>query len=263
MLDASLVDGGLALSFAELTHIGGRQSNQDALASAHQDDLACFVVSDGVGGYSGGEIASAIVVDAVIGRFLIESAFSPRALHSYIDYAAAQIARRKLEECQLQGMSATVAAVLIDQKNRSALWAHMGDTRIYLFRRNKVHKVTKDHSLVQQLVDAGYCSADQLRDHPQRSMLCAAIGSDGENIAEVTQVPMAIEAQDTFLICTDGFWEWITEQDMEDAAATAQSAEEWLMAMRVIVEKNGSLPHVSHDNYTAFAISFKDTRQSL
>jgi serine/threonine protein phosphatase PrpC len=263
MADDSSVDGSLVLSVAQFTHAGGRRANQDALASAQQDDLACFVMSDGAGGHHGGEIASAIVVDAVIGRFLQDAAFGPRALRSYIDCASARVARRKSEDQRLQAMSATVAAVLIDRKNRSALWAHLGDTRVYLFRRNKLYQLTRDHSVVQELIDAGYCRADQLRTHPQRNALRAAVGAEGGSMPEVTQAATAIEAGDSFLICTDGFWEWITEQEMEHAAASAHSAQQWLMTMRVIVEKNGRLGNASHDNYTAFAIYFDDAEHGV
>lgn len=249
-----LVDNELTLAFAQVTDVGGRESNQDALASAELDDLACFVVSDGVGGEVGGEVASRIIVDAVTASFQHEASFGPRALRSYIDSAASEVARRKSREPRLKDMSATVAAVLIDRRNRSALWAHLGDTRVYLFRRNKLYSVTKDHSLVQQLVDEGYCSADQLRTHPQRSALCAAIGGDSDDIPEVMVVATAVEAGDAFLVCTDGFWEWIVEGEMEKAAAAAQSAQEWLAAMRALVEKNGGLSTGSRDNYTAFAI---------
>lgn len=256
----SLANIDLILDVAQLTHTGGRQSNQDALASAEQDDLACFVVSDGVGGQSGGEVASSLVVQAVTDTFLREAAFGPRALQSYIDYASARVAQRKAEDEQLQHMGATVAAVLIDRKNRSALWAHMGDTRVYLFRGNKLLRMTKDHSLVQQLVDAGYCSADQLRLHPQRNMLSAAIGGEGGSSPEVTQLPIALQAGDAFLICTDGFWEGITEAEMEHAAASACSAHEWLTMMCGMVERDDDLSLPSRDNYTAFAIYVDETR---
>jgi serine/threonine protein phosphatase PrpC len=257
----SLINPVLVLDVAQLTDPGGRQSNQDALASAEQDDLACFVVSDGVGGQNGGEVASILVVQAVTDTFLREAAFGPRALQSYIDYASAQVAQRKFEQEQLRHMGATVAAVLIDKKNCSALWAHMGDTRVYLFRGNKLHNVTKDHSLVQQLVDAGYCSADQLRSHPQRNMLSAAIGGESGSVPDVTQFPVALHAGDAFLICTDGFWEWITEAEMEHAAASARSAQEWLATMRVMVERHDSTSLPPRDNYTAFAIYVDETRQ--
>ncbi|MFC5473303.1 PP2C family protein-serine/threonine phosphatase [Paraherbaspirillum soli] len=254
MADTPSSGNALVLTSSQLTNVGGRQSNQDALASARQDDLACFVVSDGVGGQEGGEIASNIVVKAVLDRFQQEATFSPRALQAYIDFAVIKLVRRQSEEPRLKDMSATVAALLIDRKNRSVLWAHMGDTRVYHFRGGKVHRVTKDHSLVQQCVDAGHCQPEQLRTHPQRSILCAAVGVAGDGIAEVTQLPEPVQAGDSFLICTDGFWEWIDESEMESAAAAADSAKAWLTGMHAIVEKNGGASKTPRDDCTAFTI---------
>jgi serine/threonine protein phosphatase PrpC len=260
--DKALNSNSLVLSYAEVTDTGGRQANQDALAAAEQDDLACFVVSDGVGGQAGGEIASNIIVEAVIGSFLREASFAPRALRSYIECAAAEVRSRKSEEQRLREMSATVAALLVDRKNRTALWTHLGDTRVYLFRRNRIHTMTRDHSLVQQLVDEGYCSPDELRTHPQRSALCAAIAGESEDIPEVTEAAITIEAGDAFLVCTDGFWEWVTEREMEQAAASTHSAQGWLEAMRALVEKNGALATKPRDNYTAFAICLDESTES-
>lgn len=244
----------ISLSFAQITNSGGRQTNQDALGHARQDDLACFVVSDGVGGHVGGEIASNIVVEEVLDSFLRESSFGSRALRSYVNAAIEHIALRKLENPKLQAMSATVAAVLIDQKNHCALWAHMGDTRIYLFRHRKVHRVTKDHSVVQQFIDAGYNKPEQLRTHPQRSTLYAAIGAEGDTLPDVTADIVHVNNGDAFLICTDGLWEWISEEEMEHSLAFATSAEDWLHGMSTIAEKNGSSSLKARDNYTAFTI---------
>ena len=263
MFDAAPEADPMDLRFAQITTVGDRRSNQDALGNVQQDGLACFVVSDGVGGQEGGEIASGIVVRSILERFLHESSFSPRALRSYVEYAIAQVAERKTEESHLQNMSTTVAALLIDQKNRCALWAHMGDTRVYLFRENKIQRVTKDHSVVQQFVDAGYCSADDLRTHPQRSTLYAAIGQEGDTDPEVVQEMIDVQDGDAFLICSDGLWEGLTDNDMEQALGTSHSAEKWLTDMCNIADvmdrrSAGTITNTAlraRDNCTAFAIT--------
>jgi serine/threonine protein phosphatase PrpC len=244
----------VALNVAQVTHAGGRETNEDALGSAARGGLACFAVSDGVGGQHGGEVAARIVVDTVTGEFTLNPACDPCSLRSYIEAANTRVAARKAEERGLAEMAATAAVLLIDQMNRLALWAHMGDTRIYLFRDGRLHSVTKDHSLVQQMVDAGYCKAAQLRTHPMRNALCQAIDGDGDRSADVMAAPLPIQAGDRFLLCTDGFWEWITEEDMEEAAAAADSAAQWLAKLQALVETNGSRAPAPADNYTAFAI---------
>lgn len=254
MPDGHLAGIGLTLRFAKISSVGGRASNQDAYDHASQDALTCFVVSDGVGGHEGGEIASRIVVDAVIERFLQDASFGTRALRSYVDYAVAQVALRQAADVQLKQMSATVAAILIDRHNRCAVWAHMGDTRLYFFRENKIHSITKDHSLVQQFVDAGYCPPDQLRTYPQRSALLAAVGAEGELHTDVTPEPVQLEDGDALLICTDGLWEWVADTEMERTLAAATTVEQWLECMSATATTISGLSAKARDNYTAFAI---------
>jgi PPM family protein phosphatase len=244
----------LALHFAQITDVGERETNQDALGSAQQDSLACFVISDGAGGHNGGETAANIVVKAILDGFLRELSFSAHAMRSYVDRAIAGVAQVQKEEPLLREMSATVAAVIIDQKNRVALWAHLGDTRIYLFRRRKLHAMTADHSLVQQFIDAGYCTPDQSRTHAGRNILFAAIGAQGDTVPAVTEAAVDIESGDAFFICTDGFWEWVTEQEMERALAQASSVDGWLAAMKDIADQNSGATLKPRDNYTAFTI---------
>ncbi|MDP5008092.1 MAG: protein phosphatase 2C domain-containing protein [Glaciimonas sp.] len=244
----------LTVEYAQLTQIGGRASNQDALAIARQGDLTCMVIADGIGSKHGGEVAANIVVQTVIARFQQELVFGAMALQSYIAAAATNLMQCQHAEPALKEMSATVAAILIDKKNRNMVFAHMGDTRIYGFRGKQLISMTKDHSLVQQFVDAGHCHIDQLRHHPKRSMLFAALGIESDIALEVTPVPINIAAGDALLMCTDGFWEWITEYDMMQTIASANSAQAWLNAMMQIVQNNGAAAPHSRDNCTAFTI---------
>ena len=266
MLDTAPESDPMVLRFAQITTVGDRRSNQDALGKVEQDGLACFVLADGVGGQDGGEIAAGIAVRSILERFVQESSFSPRALRSYVDYAIAQVTQRRSQELHLQNMSTTVAVLLIDRSNQCALWAHLGDTRIYLFRGNKIQSVTKDHSLVQQFVDAGYCTPDEVRTHPQRNALYAAIGQEGGTEPEVTQEMVGIQDGDAFLICSDGLWESVTDTQMEQALAASDSAEQWLsdMCRTADVMAPTAARMAAHpaskarDNCTAFAITLRE-----
>lgn len=244
----------LVLTMAQACELGDRASNQDFFGSALQDELACFVVSDGVGGQQGGEIASQIVVEAILSRFKQESVFGERALRSYFDFAVSQVAARKTQEPRLKDMSATVATVLIDCQSRQAQFAHLGDTRIYLFRHKKRFMTTKDHSLVQQFIDAGYCAPDQLRVHALRSTLFAAVGIESETPIEAIDAPVTLEAGDALLICTDGFWEWIEEAAMEAALLQATDVDDWLDRMTTAAAAGNHTANKQRDNSTALAI---------
>jgi serine/threonine protein phosphatase PrpC len=148
-------------------------------------------------------------------------------------------------------MHATAAVLLIDAQTGQAVWAHVGDTRIYLFRQRKIALQTRDHSLVQQLVDAGYGSEEIIRTHPQRNMLTSAIGSGDELTISVSGTPVQVEEGDLFLICTDGWWEYVEERVMEEMLEDASSAEEWLQIMQRRVETSAK---ENADNYTAVAV---------
>ena len=244
----------VSLSWAGASDIGMRATNQDTIGTIAQDGMSCFVVSDGAGGHAGGEVASKLVVDAIVGKFANESAFGARALLSYVGHAIASVARGKQESPQQADMSATVAALLVDAGNGLAVWAHLGDTRIYLFRGGRLLSVSKDHSLTQQLIDAGYARADQLREHPQRNILFAAIGAEGETPVASSGEALALQPGDAFLLCTDGLWEWVREAEMEQALATAGGSQAWLAALCELARANVAAAGRQHDNFSAYAV---------
>ncbi len=231
-----------------------RETNEDALAVAQQDDMVCFVMADGAGGHEAGEVAAGIVVDAVLQRFLKESCFGLRALRSYVEAAAYGVAQGKKAAPRRDDMSTTLATLLIDQSNHQALWAHLGDTRIYLFRGGKLLQVTKDHSVAQQFIDAGFARVEQLRGHPRRNTLYGAIGAEPGMPAEATEQAVPLRGGDVFLICTDGFWEWVHEDDMERTLAEAVSSNEWLSAMNKLADAKVAAAEKTRDNYSVFAI---------
>lgn len=244
----------ILLDCASVSGIGARASNQDRIGQAEHDDMRCFIVADGAGGHEGGEVAARVVVDALLAKFGTESSFGPRALLCYVDYAAAQLALARQDMPALAEMSTTVAALLVNQVNARAVWAHLGDTRLYMFRGARLCAVTRDHSLAQQLIDAGYLTADKLRAHPQRNILLAAVGTGEAGATSVTEAPVDLVDGDAFLLCTDGLWEWVHEAQMEGALAAAPDSERWLAALCAIADEAAGRSDKPRDNYTAYAI---------
>ena len=246
------------LSWTRINKIGMRATNQDAGGQAQHGDIACFVIADGAGGHEGGEIAAKLVVDATLGSFAAAPAFGARALISYVQAAVDSVAENKKRHQSRADMSSTVAALLIDGASGQALWAHLGDTRVYLFRANKVLAVSKDHSLTQQLIDAGYARADQLRVHPQRNILFAAVGSEGETPIALGEGPLTLRDGDALLICTDGLWEWVREADMENTLALAADDVEWMEALCAIADTVSARFEKERDNFSAYAIRVQE-----
>lgn len=243
----------VALTWASISALGMRESNQDAIGDARKGGVACFVVADGAGGHAAGEIASRIAVESVIGNFVAEPVFGAAALQSGVDHANASVARDKQQSPERHDMSTTLAVLLLDEQAARAVWAHLGDTRIYLFRDGRLLCVSKDHSLTQQLIEAGYASTSQLRTHPQRNILYAALGAGGDT-PPVVSAEIDVRGGDAFLVCTDGLWEWVVEDDMERSLRAANGPEEWLAALCTTAQTHAGATRKVRDNYSAYAV---------
>jgi len=255
---SDLLSAVLTLEVASISKPGGRQANEDAYRFSMEGPLACFAISDGVGGEVGGELAARAVVDTILAGFAADHTVSEHALAAHLDAAKKEVTRQQSIDPVLRNMSATVAAVMIDCGQAQAYWGHLGDSRIYQFRRARTHRMTRDHSAVQQLVDAGFCSAEKLRSHPLRSSLLGAVGIAAEEGVDFSRRTENLEQGDALLLCTDGFWEWITEADMESSLAQASTASQWLSAMETIAQHNSLSSRHPRDNYTAIALRVTD-----
>lgn len=242
------------LTWTRINDIGQRNSNQDTIGEAFSKELACFVLADGAGGHEGGEVASRVVVDAILNCFRNEPGFGPDVMLRYAACASDDVAKRKASEPRYADMSTTVAALLVDRARGQALWAHLGDSRVYLFRGARLLSMSKDHSLTQQLIDAGYARPEHLRVHPQRNILFAAIGAEGDTEIELSAGATRLLPGDALLVCSDGLWEWVLEEDMERLLAVARSSDQWLTAMCRVAEQNFLNNGKQRDNFSAYAI---------
>ena len=129
---------------------------------------------------------------------------------------------------------------------------HVGDSRVYLIRNRCIKQLTKDHSYVQMLVDMGQLTNEQAEHHPRKNETTNALGI--ANMKPATVLPDAIlpEAGDCFLLCSDGFWENIEEEQMEACLQKSANPHEWLERMEKIVVKNGRGTNM--DNYSAIVV---------
>lgn len=256
MAEVMPFDALLELQTASFSDVGGRLTNQDALLNTQREQLYCCAVADGAGGHAGGELASRLVIDSLADAFQGSSGFGPAQITEWFSHASHRVAQEQITAVNNKSMSATAALLLLDmrQGRGQALWGHLGDTRIYFFRNGKIESFTKDHSVVQQFIDAGYCTAEEGKVHPQRHVLYGALGAEGEAQPVVTEQAVALQAGDAFLICSDGLWEWLEHQEMELALRSAGDVEGWLCQMQEISNSRAKVSASVRDNTTAIAL---------
>ena len=226
---------------ASYSDIGGRARNEDHYKQTLGGAKGiCMVLADGLGGHGNGEMASEMACKTICGNWRGE--ISKEALVSLVQEAQKQVLGLHNRFCS---MKTTVVALVTDQSQ--AVWAHVGDSRLYHFHNRKLVFQTKDHSASQIAVLLGDITPDQIRFHEDRSTVYRALGQDGEIKVEAKEEKLEA-GQHAFLLCSDGFWEYVLEAEMEEDLKTANSPEEWLDKMRERLQQR--VP-AENDNNTA------------
>ncbi|WP_109482223.1 protein phosphatase 2C domain-containing protein [Paraburkholderia sp. C35] len=250
----------MRLATASLSDRGGRPRNEDATGDWSSERLYYCVLADGAGGHGGGDTASAIVVNSVLAdlRYLTVAELPPtgQRLVRAIEHANANILEEQAHgDAALKDMRSTVVLLAIDCELRTAAWAHCGDSRLYCFRGGQVSVQTRDHSLVQEMVDAHLIKPGDARHHPRRNVLLAALGTPGELDIDSFDGTFALLDRDAFLLCSDGLWEYVDETYMSEALGGAATPDAWLGALAARVR---SMAPASHDNFSALAVWIAD-----
>lgn len=246
--------GQIQLDLAIMSRQGGRSYNEDACGHWNSDHQLCCVVADGAGGHGGGDIASKLAVRYIIERCMQQSVNGPASVYEAILSTNRMIQAQQQQGGKQEHMHSTVVSLFIDLDTQSALWGHVGDSRLYVFRRGQLRTQTRDHSVVQSLVDAGMLRHDQMRSHAQRSELLCALGSREEDLSiGVSPDPWLIAPGDVFLLCTDGLWEYVDEPTLQDTLAQARDPREWLGVLEGLVLRNAA-HKPSHDNFSALTV---------
>ncbi|MEO7056771.1 MAG: protein phosphatase 2C domain-containing protein [Caldimonas sp.] len=244
----------MQMELATLSRRGGRNYNEDACGHWHSDSQLCCVVADGAGGHGGGDKASKIAVQFILGGFAASPDGGGEAIQRLIVDTNRSIIQHRADDRALQNMHSTVVALFIDLERHVGSWGHCGDSRLYVFRGGRISTRTRDHSLVQSLVDGGMLAAADMRSHPQRSELLSALGVGEEDLqVSVPERSWQLEAGDVFLLCTDGVWEFVEDDQLELALASSASPLAWLHELERNV-LHGAAHKPRHDNFTALAV---------
>ncbi len=243
------------IDYAYFTDKGDREHNEDYIGFAETDDKKIFVLADGLGGHGKGEVASSLVVENVK-SMLNENNVKD---DNFLDNCFVVSQKRLLDEQEkINGngkMKTTLVILYID--GLTAKYGHIGDSRLYVIKNNKIQKRTLDHSVPQMLALSGEIKEKDIRHHEDRNRLLRAMGTewDGESPKYEIDDTLSIQKGMSFLLCSDGFWEWITEKEMEKCLSKGESAHDTLDLMIERVKKSGKNKNM--DNYSAILIRFE------
>jgi protein phosphatase len=196
-----------------------RRSNEDSYGI--YPDLHLYVVADGMGGHVAGEVASRLAVEAIrssrAATLKKGGAIPPdQRLVQAIEQANEHIIQTSKEDPRLIGMGTTVVGALIDQS--TAYIGHVGDSRAYLLRNKEIQQMTKDHSLLNEYLQKGLITPENLQDYPYKHIITRALGS--HPVVEVELLTIDLQPNDSFLLCTDGLTNMLSEKDIHTVLMT-------------------------------------------
>lgn len=228
------------IDYAVFCHEGERDYNEDYLKVAMNKSLLTygFILADGLGGHGRGGEASKTAVEYVAAAVENTESFYGLFIDECFDKAQEYLITEQERLGCPGAMKTTLTFLVVD--NRKVTWGHIGDSRIYFFRDGRLIERTKDHSVVQALLDVKKIKEKDIRRHKERNKLLKAMGMEWNGPEyEIDRRNVKTVQNDTFLLCSDGFWDWIDEKTMARVIRKAENAHEALQDMINIVYRNG------------------------
>ena len=197
----------ITTNFGSRTDIGlVRKHNEDSLIVSPP----LFAVADGMGGHAAGEVASEIAVDTLVKY--APSNVDAEGLADAVEKANLEVIKASVDGRGREGMGTTLTAALLEGER--LLVAQVGDSRAYLLHNGKLQQITRDHSLMTDMIEAGQISPEEARIHPNRSVITRALGSDPAMLADLYEIN--VESGDRLLLCSDGLSSLIEDCEIED-----------------------------------------------
>ena len=243
-------------TYAGYTNIGGRNEDQDCMATTYKNGRLVFTVCDGMGGHAGGCVASLTAVKTLTDSFERQAAVIPtkEAVITAINDANRAVYEKAQAEPSLRNMGTTLTLLVID--NNAAYVAHVGDSRVYQLRKGRKIFRTNDHSQVFELLKmAELASEEEARTHRRSNILSKALGIMPD--VEPTMEKISYKAGDRFVLCCDGVWNCQPEPDIIAMLTSSPSIETVVSNTETTVEKIGREKGGMHDNHTMIVVDMK------
>lgn len=232
------------ITFATKSDIGRRPNNEDAVYALESEGKYLFAVADGMGGYSGGEVASKIAVEALKDFFLEDDEKIPVKLKEVIQLANKQIFERSHSSLEFSGMGTTLSIAVISGEKLHI--AHVGDSRIYRVRDNEIMQLTQDHSLVAEALRMGTITPEEAKRHPMRNVITRAIGTELE--LEVDAAEEQIAHDDIIVLCTDGLSNYVEDGEIKKLVKQYEPEQACEKLVKLAKDRNGA------DNISAIVV---------
>lgn len=234
------------IQFAQCSMPGGRPYNEDCVRCAGSGSCFSAVVADGLGGHGGGEVASSTAAEVITSCFAASPSVNEQNIKGMFEEANRQILAAQTPSCK---MKSTCVALFINGNDVS--FGHIGDSRLYHFADGRLVFQTVDHSVSQMAVFAGEITPAQIRFHEDRNKVLRALGNDLDIKPEISMPLQLASGFHAFLLCTDGFWEYVLEEEMEIDLSKSHAPQEWisLMLQRLYKRVDGT-----NDNFSAIAV---------
>lgn len=226
-----------------------RKGNEDNLFADANEFRGLFIVADGMGGHAAGEVASQMAVE-IIARELADvndlaRPDAPSRISGALRLANRAVHERTVSEMEKLGMGTTASAILVSDS--SYIIGHIGDSRIYLVRGGQMQQLTRDHSLVQEQVDAGLITPEQARRHPQSNVITRCIGVASEVEADI--ITGETRMGDVFLLASDGLTGMVDDRRILQLLVSRAAPERIVNALISEANNNGGI-----DNITAIVV---------
>ena len=236
-----------------------RSSNQDAMSAGFLDERTCWaVVCDGMGGANGGSVASQKCIELLSEQ--LQEGYRPELskeeirslLEGAIYHANAVIYELAQTNSELSGMGTTAVLALVQEQELSVV--HVGDSRAMLFHAGTIQRLTKDHSLVQHMIDVGELTEQEAQQHPNRHVITRAIGVSPVVLDDYGQ--WSLQPGDVLLLCSDGLYNRVSDQEIALLLKETQR-EQWAEKLVEKANENGG-----EDNITAVLLCIDASQEA-